>query len=100
MQITSDKLKEMGCPNVIGIKNHATLVNEIAVAAFLIHYDSEDELKRTEWFQDAKAGAIIIICDCPAQMDIKGVYLRLFKIFDSNGKSYDFGKAYGVRDIL
>ena len=94
MRITSDMLRDLGCKNVIGVDNPVTLINGVAIVSKPYEFESLEEIQHTEWFTDAKAGAILIICDSPLPTDVPDcpkVVLRAFEVRDFNNHAQDFG---------
>jgi hypothetical protein len=63
MLVTSQKLREMGCSNVIGIPYSLWMVNSGVAKAGCLRYESLEEMVQTQWFQDALAGAWLAVAD-------------------------------------
>jgi hypothetical protein len=90
-QLTSEKLRAMGCTNVIGVQNPVTLLNEVPIVSCQYFFNSEEDIRNTDWFQDAVGGTVLLVCDAP-NCDCEQWLLRAFMVFNRDGKAYDFNR--------
>ena len=105
IQLTSTLLKELGCTNVIGAHYPCMILNEVPVVACVYVFNSIDEVKHTDWFMNAVAGAMLLVCDClsigpwditPENKD--AVFLRIYNIATkhTDPHKFDDGSEYSM----
>ena len=63
MLVKAQTLRELGATNVVALDRPVTMVNGGVASARSLEYKSLDEIRLTEWFQDANAGALLIVFD-------------------------------------
>jgi hypothetical protein len=95
IRLTSTLLKELGCTNVIGANYSCIILNGVPVAACDFIFNSIDEVQHTDWFMDAVAGAMLLVCDSAVFWDIAPenkdkVFLRIYSIAIKHGEPHKF----------